>query len=75
MYWKKNLPFTTFRGGGAGPKLWKFTTFFFSNDNLPKGGQVLGKGIHVLGQGVQEPGYGMLPSTVIGLSCSKGWLW
>ena len=48
---------------------------FFFLEGIPKGGQVLGKGVHVLGQGVQKPGYGMLPSTVIGLSCSKGWLW
>ena len=32
---------------------------------LGQGGQVLGKGIQVLGQGVQEPGYSMLPSTVL----------
>ena len=35
---KKNGVFTTFRGGGAGPKLGKFTTFFFfSNESFPKG--------------------------------------
>ena len=32
---KKIGVFTTFRGGGSGPKLWKFTTFFFFEWILP----------------------------------------
>ena len=32
---KKNWGFTTFKGGGAGPKLWNFTIFFFFKWILP----------------------------------------